>query len=46
MIESISVGLGHTVARSKLGYVYAWGDNRSGQVFNSNVEYVRTPVQL
>ena len=25
MIESVSVGMGHTIAKSKLGYVYSWG---------------------
>ena len=32
MIESVSVGLSHSVARSKLGYVYMWGCNKLGQV--------------
>lgn len=33
MIESVSVGMGHTIAKSKLGYVYSWGDNRFSQAF-------------
>lgn len=31
-IESVSVGMGHSVAKSKLGYVYTWGDNSFGQL--------------
>jgi len=43
MIETISVGMAHSVAKSKLGYVYTWGDNCFQQVSNKNVPYLHTP---
>ena len=32
IIESVSVGIAHSVVKSKLGYAYVWGDNSFGQV--------------
>jgi hypothetical protein len=31
-IDSVSVGMAHTVVRTRLGYAYAWGENGYGQV--------------
>lgn len=46
MIETVSVGMGHTIAKSKLGYVYVWGDNRFGQIHPEPTNYITTPLQL
>ncbi len=35
------MGLGHTVAKSKIGYVYGWGDNTFGQVLGNECYYNR-----
>lgn len=35
-IEDVSVGMGHTIVKTKLGYVYLWGNNSFGQVSLSN----------
>ena len=43
MIETVSVGMGHVVAKSKLGYVYTWGDNCFQQVSNQLVSCLHTP---
>ena len=43
MIETISAGLAHSIARSKLGYVYSWGDNKYGQVSAEAVRFFPTP---
>lgn len=46
IIETVSVGIGHVVAKSKLGYVYTWGDNCFGQVNNQPVNLVSAPQIL
>ena len=33
----ISVGLGHTIVKSKLGYVYGWGDNSFNQILDTEL---------
>ena len=40
------MGLGHVVAKSKLGYVYTWGDNCYQQVNSQNVSCVHTPEMV
>ena len=46
MIESVSVGMAHAVAKSKLGYVYTWGDNCYQQVTSKAVPHLATPEPL
>lgn len=41
----ISVGFGHTLVKSKLGYVYGWGDNSFGQILN-NEPFVSKPKRI
>ena len=43
IIETVSVGMAHVVAKSKLGYVYTWGDNCFRQVSAQEVRWVHTP---
>lgn len=38
--------MGHAVAKSKLGYVYTWGDNCYQQVSNKKVKQLSTPEAL
>ena len=45
-IETISVGMGHSIARSKLGYAYMWGDNRFGQISTEKIPFIAGPVQV
>jgi alpha-tubulin suppressor-like RCC1 family protein len=46
IIETISAGMAHVVAKSKLGYVYVWGDNCFQQVSPTDAEYIPTPEPL
>ena len=46
MIETVSVGLTHSIARSKLGYVYMWGGNKFGQTSFEPVQCVSTPILM
>lgn len=46
MIESVSVGLSHSIARSKLGYVYTWGCNKYGQVSPEPLEKIAQPTLI
>lgn len=46
IIETVSAGMSHVVAKSKLGYVYTWGDNCYRQVSNQEVPYRHTPEIL
>jgi alpha-tubulin suppressor-like RCC1 family protein len=46
MIDTVSVGIGHSVVRTKLGYVYSWGDNRSGQVALQKTDVIHIPIVL
>lgn len=46
LIESISVGLAHTIVRTRLGYVYAWGDNRFNQVSVQKSNIFSSPIQI
>lgn len=34
------------MVKTKLGYVYAWGDNRFGQVSSQPLNQLATPTQL
>ena len=43
IIETISAGMAHVVAKSKLGYVYSWGDNAYQQVNLTTQSYIHTP---
>lgn len=38
--------MGHTAVKTKLGYVYTWGDNRAGQVSHQPIDTIRSPVSL
>jgi alpha-tubulin suppressor-like RCC1 family protein len=38
--------MGHVVAKSKLGYVYTWGDNCYQQVTNKRSKFLTTPEAL
>lgn len=38
--------MGHVVAKSKLGYVYCWGDNCYQQATNRKVKYLAIPEAL
>ena len=40
------MGLGHAVAKSKLGYVYTWGDNCYQQCTHKKVKHLSTPEAL
>jgi alpha-tubulin suppressor-like RCC1 family protein len=40
IIEAVSVGMSHCVAKSKLGYIFAWGSNCFKQFSYKNVDYV------
>ena len=46
MIETVSVGMGHVIVKSKLGYVYVWGDNCFKQISNKEVRFLHTPEIL
>lgn len=46
MVENVSVGMGHTVVRTKLGYAYAWGDNRFGQIVYDKIETIDIPFPI
>ena len=46
MIETVSIGMAHVVAKSKLGYVYTWGDNCFRQVNAQEVPFFHTPELL
>lgn len=46
MIETVSVGMGHTIVRSKLGYCYVWGDNRFGQISPEKCKFISSPLQV
>lgn len=46
MLETVSVGMGHTIVKSKLGYVYSWGDNRFGQSSLEDRDVVMEPQQI
>ena len=37
IVETVSVGLGHCVAKSKLGNVFSWGNNNYSQVSSKSV---------
>jgi hypothetical protein len=38
--------MGHCVAKSKLGYVFTWGNNCYEQVTNKQMEFTHTPEYL
>ena len=38
--------MGHVVAKSKLGYVYTWGDNCFRQVTNQTLNFLDTPWMM
>ena len=38
--------MAHCVAKSKLGYVFTWGNNNFSQVTNKAVEFTHTPEYL
>ena len=38
--------MAHVVAKSKLGYIYSWGDNAYQQVNTSSSPFVHTPEAI
>ena len=40
------MGANHTVIIRDDGYVWAWGDNTSGQLGTVTVDLAKTPVQV
>ncbi len=45
-VTAIAAGYGHSLAVTRLGRVYAWGDNTSGQLGNGSVQGNRGPVTV
>lgn len=46
IIDTVSVGLKHTVCKTRLGYVYAWGDNSFKQVIDQPGHFFSDPQKI
>ncbi len=45
-VTAIAAGYQHSLAATRSGRVYAWGDNTSGQLGNGSAQGSRTPVMV